>query len=174
MHARLLLSLLSLSALGGCIVVDHNTPPGCPLPTQSAYQGQYPQYNVLANAATSLGAGDIGFLLTTNGMLDYRLAFTDTINSPACFTGIIRSNNNALTVSDPGGSFVFPNVGTGNGEVRFALQPGASVAGLDIAVGQAPIFLDLFIDGSSGGTQIRYTDAGSGLQAQQSPPAAFQ
>ncbi len=175
MHARLLFSLLSLSVLsGGCIIVDHSNPPTCPIPTQAAYQGLYPQYNVLANASTSLGAGDIGFLLTTNGMLDYRLAFVDTINSPACFTGIVRSKNNVISVSNPGGRFIFPDVATGNGEVRFALEPGASVAGLDFAVGQSPIYLDLFIDGSAVGTQILYTDAGSGLQGQETPPAAFQ
>jgi|GEM_PF-2800353 len=164
-----LLALLSVSTLFSACAPNY-----CPLPSRAAYQGLYPQYSVKANASTSLGAGDIGFLLTTNGMLDYRLAFVDTIDSPACFAGIVRSNNNVVDVRDPGGSFVFPNVRSGDGEVRFSLAPGASVAGLDIAVGQAPIYLDLFIDGSAAGTQILYTDADSGLQSRQTPPAAFQ
>src|SRR5947208_12853788 len=49
-------------------------------------------YHVLANADTSIPAGDIGYLVTANGGGGYALYWTDTAGSAAFFQGSVTTD----------------------------------------------------------------------------------
>jgi hypothetical protein len=171
---RFLVLCLPLAALSGCIVVDNNhgtpPPPAC-TPPAARSSGNYAVYEVRPKVGTALPAGDIGYLLTANGAGTFSLVWTDTLNSPACFGGILSTNGTFSGIQQHTGlenvSTPLPN------EIHFASTPGADQDGIDFTSSVDPIYLDAYIDGSLA-VNIYYTDTVSGvITTAASDPAAF-
>ncbi len=145
------------AAAPGCIVVQPGPGPvvTCSPPTFGNSTASYPQVNVYPGLSTSIPAGDIGYLVTANGQGGYRLAWTDTLNSPACFSGIITVQGTVSQVSGLSGQETLQQ--SGANQLRFASAPGANVDGIDFVASTDPAYFDLFLDGSLS-VNIYYTD----------------
>src|SRR4051812_17447013 len=117
------LSLLVL-LIAGCHLSPDNEP--------SAILGARAMsgYHVLANADTSIPAGDIGYLVTANGQGGYALYWTDTAGSPAFFSGFVTTDrgfdpNSAMKI-DGTEAVTF----TATDRIDFSGTPGAAVQGI--------------------------------------------
>jgi hypothetical protein len=162
---RLTLSGLTVIAAlaSGCVVVrDPGPGPGNLIePLVSLGPTNYPGYRVLAGAATSIPGGEIGYLVTANGQGGYRVTWTDTINSPAQFSGTITvdgtiDKNAAQTHGFSGQETL---VFSGDNQITFTSIPGNDVDGVDLVSSTDPIYLDAKINGSHVGVNIFFTGA---------------
>ncbi len=170
MH-RLLVLVASLS-LGGCVVVDPNggpdpgpgvtAPPRADLagePTLSLGPTAYPGYRVLAGGSASIPGGDIGYLVTANGQGGYRVVWTDTLNSPARFSGTITVDGSFDQRQTRGFSGAESISFLAANQLAFDSIPGSNVDGVDLVSTTDPIYLDGQIDGSHVGVNIYFTGA---------------
>lgn len=149
--AMMFLSGSALS-LGGCIVVhDHQTPaPTCNLPTFDNSQTSYDAYHISAGQTTSVPAGEAAFLISSNGTGGYRLSWTDTLGAATCFSGLITGNG-AGELSGVQGLTGHEALERrrADQQVAFASVPGASYDGVDVQNAHDPLYLDLYINGTS-------------------------
>ena len=131
-------------------------------------------YHVLANGASAIPDGEIGFQLTADGTGGYRLTFTSSAGSAAIFAASLTTDD----AFDPNSTAKY----SGRETVSFATAshidlsgtPGASTLGLDFVAESEPIYLDLSVDGKREGFGIYFTGATTGLvQASAYDPVAF-
>jgi hypothetical protein len=145
--------------------------PQCQLPTQAAFNGNYPLFRVFPNASTAIPGGDYGIAVTTNGSRSYTVAWSDTNNSATCFGAIVRSAGSfSGAVQKRTGQ---ETVTATASEVRFASVPGSDVDGITFTITQEPLYIDAYINGSLSGGRIFYTDGSSQtvMLASQNPAA---
>ena len=150
------LSLLVV-LIAGCHVSSDNEPAA--ILGARAMSG----YHVLANADTSIPGGDIGYLVTANGLGGYALYWTDTAGSPAFFSGSITTDhgfdpNNTVTI-DGSEDVRF----TAIDRIDFSGTPGARVQGVQFISDTDPVYFDLTVDQSHQGFGIFFTGARSRL-----------
>ena len=158
----------------GCIV--HHDDPYNPGPPSYPYldgsgrpapSSSTPGYHVLANAATSIPGGDIGFLVTANGQGGYRITYTDTLGSAAYFHGSVFTDGEFESYSNFHGlRYLTPSDSGPTGRpsrLDFSSQAFSSVDGLDLVSSTDPIYVDLLINGTTAGVRIFFTDAETGL-----------
>lgn len=166
-----LLVLACVASLGGCVVYDPGYDPGpsgpaappradlAGEPTASLGPTAYPGYRVLANGSASIPGGDIGYLVTANGQGGYRVAWTDTLNSPARFSGTITVDGTFDTRQTNGLSGAESLTYTAANQLAFDSVPGSNLDGIDLVSSTDPIYLDALIDGSHVGVNIYFTGA---------------
>jgi hypothetical protein len=120
-------------------------------------------YHVLANADTSIPAGDIGYLVTANGQGGYALYWTDTAGSPAFFQGTLTTDRGFdpnSTVKVAGTEDV---TFTATDRIDFSGTPGSSVQGVQFVSLTDPVYFDLTVEQSHQGFGIYFTGARSRL-----------
>jgi hypothetical protein len=181
-----LLVLACVGSFGGCVVYDPGPGPGpsgptappradlAGEPTASLGPTAYPGYRVLANGSASIPGGDIGFLVTANGQGGYRVAWTDTLNSPAHFTGTITVDGEFDTRQTNGLSGAESLTYAAPNQLAFDSVPGSNLDGVDLVSSTDPIYLDAMIDDSHVGVNIYFTGAQTGLLVNSAyDPVAF-
>jgi hypothetical protein len=131
-------------------------------------------YHVLADAHTSIPGGDIGFLVTGNGLGGYALYWTDTAGSPATFSGSATTDvgfdPNQTTRVNGSEDVTFTSLQ----RIDFAGTPGDSLQGVEFVSQSDPVYFDLTVDGSHQGFGIWFTGAKSRLVQESSyNPVAF-
>jgi len=172
---RLGLLLVLGVAAGGCIVETHNPPPpdlDAPRPLGVA---QMIGYRVAANASAVLPAGDLGYVITANGLGAYRVSWSDTFGSSALFSGSITTDG-AFDATQLHGLSGFEDItlSADGGTINFSSTPGANLDGVDLVSSTDPIYVDMRVDGSHGGFGIYFTGAESGsLLTSDYDPVAF-
>jgi hypothetical protein len=155
-HPLFALAFSSLFPIG-CIVVDH-TPDGPPpvvSPPRADVAGEpavsFPTgtgYHVLAGGSAELPSGDIGYLVTANGQGGYRVVWSDTLNSPAHFSGTVSTDGTFDPAQTHGFSGAESLTYTGANQIAFSSVPGQNLDGIDLVSSTDPIYLDARIDGS--------------------------
>jgi hypothetical protein len=165
---------LAIAALlaAGCVVHTNGGPQNEPVVTLGAQSA--PGYHIAQGASTAIPGGDIGYAVTANGGGGYRVVFTDTVGSPASFTGTITCDG----TFDVNQTQAFgPNTAaqvTAANRIDFSGVPGANVDGIDTVSSTDPIYLTAQIDGSTVGVAIYFTGATTGtVQLSALDPVAF-
>jgi hypothetical protein len=121
-----------------------------------------PGYRILANAATAIPAGDLGFLITANGQGGYSITWTDTLDSLAEFAGSLTSDG---AFSNPELCAQCSDTGIVTNQsdlIQWVSAPGAALHGFDVVTSLDPIYLSLTVDGQTGGFGIFFTGAVTG------------
>ena len=132
-------------------------------------------YRVAANASSELPAGDLGFVITANGLGGYRVTWSDTYGSAATFSGTITTDGyfDPSQLSGYSGAEDI-QLSPDDSTISFASQPGSYVDGVDLVSSTDPIYLDLRVDGAPDGFSIYFTGAESGaLLTSDYNPVAF-
>ena len=178
-NLRLGLVLVMGMAAGGCVVHETDGGPHGGGPVLDAPEplgvAQMLGYHVARNASAVLPAGDLGYVVTADGVGGYRLVWSDTLDSAATFSGSITTDGvfdasqlhgfsgaEDITLSADGGTITFSSV------------PGANLDGVDLVSSTDPIYADLQVEGSHGGFGIYFTGAESGAQLNSAyDPVAF-
>jgi hypothetical protein len=105
-------------------------------------------YHVRAGAASEVPAGDIGYLVTANGLGGYRLAWVAFAGSTHVFSGRIESDSTFDPRSIVGYSGREQITLTAdNLAIDFSSVPDAAADGVDFVPTVDPIYVDLRVDG---------------------------
>jgi hypothetical protein len=167
----LLLTLPTALGASGCITIvpnnnNNNNNTVCNLPSQQRSQQQYNLFRVRPGSFAEIPASDFGFSVTANTTGGYRVAYSDQGGQATCFQAI-------LSVGDEGGvvgafeagktiAFGSPKVeSSASNEIRIASAPGSDVHGVDVVTTTDPLFLDVFINGTTT-TRIFFPDNTAG------------
>ena len=153
---RPLLLVAVVASLAGC----HGRT--CAPPTFASSSANYPLVHVQANGTSGLPAGDIGYIVTANGQGGYRFAWTDTLDTAACFSGIITVQGTLDTAQTHGLSGAEELRFSNAGQLRFASVPGSALDGVDLVSSSESVYLDAYIDGSLS-VNIYFADPASGV-----------
>jgi hypothetical protein len=161
----------------GCIVVHDNPNPNpvptCNLPTNARSSAQYPVFHIVPNGSSAIPVGDIGYLITANGQGAYRLVWIDTLNSPACFSGILSTTGTfdaSQTRKYSGQETISASAAN---EIRFASVPGSTLQGIDVTPSTDPLYVDAYIDGNPVAVNIYYSRIPGTAESANADPAAF-
>jgi hypothetical protein len=159
---RCVLACVALVGLAGCHVNVVDRPPSNLDPVIGIGTRGDLGYRILPGASTEIPAGDIGFLVTGNGRGTFRVAWVDTANSLAVFSGTITTDGaldvpNTLAIGRAQIQVMPPST------ITFTSAPGASVDGVDLTTTSGEILLDALVDNSHDGFGIFFTGAGSSL-----------
>jgi hypothetical protein len=132
-------------------------------------------YHVAANASVEMPAGDLGFLITANGQGGYLVTWTDTVGSPAHFSGTITTDGqfdpNQLTRYS---GYENATLSSDLKTITFDSTPGTVVDGISMVPSTDPIYLDAYVDGVHTGFDILFTGADSGARLDSAyDPVAF-
>jgi hypothetical protein len=122
-------------------------------------------YRVAANSSAVLPSGDLGYVITADGVGGYRVVWSDTYGSAAVFSGSITTD----------GSFDFSQLrgysgaeditlSADGGTITFSSVPGANLDGVDLVSSTDPIYVDLRVDGARSGFGIYFTGGESFAQ----------
>jgi len=186
---RLSLALVlaaSSFAASGCIVVDHTHDHGSgagggtgAVPVLDAAEplglAGMMGYHVRAGAASALPDGDIGYVITANGDGGYRVTWSDTVGSPARFSGTITTDGQF----DPSQFNHFSGaedlvMSADLKTITFDSIPGSDLDGVDLVSSTDPIYLDATVDGSHYGFSVYFTGADTRqLLTSEFDPVAF-
>lgn len=143
-------------------VSNPNPPPALDAPVALGLQGM-PGYHVLANGSSSLPSGDLGYVITANGLGGYRLTWSDTLGSAAHFSGVITTDGAFDPSQLRGYSGVeYITLSRDARTITFDSTPGRAVDGVDMVSSTDPIYVDLYVDGARTGFGVYFTGAQSG------------
>jgi hypothetical protein len=129
---------------------------------------------ILPNGAATIPQNDIGFAVTSNGQGGYRVVWTDTLASTACFQGILRTFSAFDTSQTAVIGAPQVNMPAAN-EIRFASVARNNIDGIDVVTTQAPPAgqADLYLEGLVNGTYNVNVYAGGQGAPTGANPVAF-
>src|SRR5262249_29391292 len=86
---RPLLIALCFAPVAGCIVVDNRPGRSCTPPLELQPNFNVGAVHIAGGYSATLPGGGIGYIVTSNGQYGWSVAWYDTANSSACFSGVI-------------------------------------------------------------------------------------